>query len=90
MRKKAAMKQHKCREERVKRTMVDDAVLQQGLTQVNSFFWIARLTNFHQPRHKLTGERRKKHRRRHKNILMGKTTTYRKNTIILQMRRAEH
>lgn len=38
------------------RTMVDDAILQQSLTEVNPFLWVSCLTNFHQPRHKLTEE----------------------------------
>lgn len=33
---------------------MDDSVLQQSLTQVNPFLWIIRLTNLHQPGHKLT------------------------------------
>lgn len=36
--------------------MVDDAILQKSLTQVNPFLWVARLTDFHQPRNKLTRE----------------------------------
>lgn len=36
--------------------MVDDAILQQSLAQVNPFLRVSRLTNFHQPRHKLTEE----------------------------------
>lgn len=39
--------------------MVDDAILQQSLTEVNPFLWVSRLTNFHQPRHKLTEETKK-------------------------------
>lgn len=35
--------------------MVDDAVLQQSLTQVDPFLRVARLTDLHQPGHKLTG-----------------------------------
>lgn len=37
-------------------TVVDDAVLQKSLTQVNPFLGVARLTNLHQPGHKLTGD----------------------------------
>lgn len=39
-------------------TVVDDAVFQQSLTQVDSFLLVARLTDFHQPGHKLTGEKK--------------------------------
>lgn len=35
-------------------TMVDDTVLQQSLAQVDTFLWVWRLPNFHQPRNKLT------------------------------------
>lgn len=40
-------------------TVVNDAVLQQSLAKMNSFLWVSRLTNFHQPWHKLTGENTK-------------------------------
>lgn len=42
-----------------KPTVVDDAVLQQSLTQVNPFLLVACLTDFHQPGHKLTGDTQK-------------------------------
>lgn len=36
--------------------MVDDAILQKSLTQMNPFLWVSRLTNFHQPGHKLAAD----------------------------------
>ena len=43
-------------------TVVNDAVLQQGLSQVNALFSFTDLSTFYQPRHKLTEETRQRHR----------------------------
>lgn len=49
---------------REKPTVVDDAILQKRLTQMNSFLWVSRLTNFHQPGHELAADEQK-HTRAH-------------------------
>lgn len=41
-------------------TMMDDAILQQSLSQIDPFFWFAYLPNFFQPRNKLTGKKEMK------------------------------
>lgn len=41
--------------------MVDDAILQQSLAQVNPFLRVSCLTNFHQPRHNPTTPEARKH-----------------------------
>lgn len=42
-------------------TVVDDAVFQQRLTQVDTFLLVACLADFHQPGHKLAGEKKQYH-----------------------------
>lgn len=52
----AGLSERKERGELREPTVVDDAVLQQSLTQVNPFLRVARLADFHQPRHEFTGD----------------------------------
>lgn len=40
-------------------TMVDDAIFQEGLTQMNPLLRVIGLSDLHQPRHKLTKKRQK-------------------------------
>lgn len=39
--------------------MMDDAVLQQSLSQIDPFFWFAYLPNFFQPTNELTGKKKR-------------------------------